>query len=122
MVGHTSEKRWRTVRSGDKNYTGISEVVSEISNNLVVTLLDVEEKYLELLEIYNYAGGTTTDLANLLFKEDIEARAESVANAEEIAKATDLVAAVTAAHEVFQCANNVTTTQEDRLSKLRRMS
>ena len=43
------------------------------------------------------------------------------ANADEIAKATDIVAAMQAAHEIYQAANNIAITQEDRLSLIRRM-
>lgn len=121
-MSHSSEKRWKNKTVDGIKMEGISEIASQISNSLIDSLNFVEAKYLELQELYNYAGGTITDLANLLFKEEIADRNESVANTEEIAKTTDLFNAVTAAHEIYQAANNVAVTQEDRLAELRRMS
>ena len=125
MAGHTSEKRWDTTKIGPGViYEGISGKGSKISGDLVVMLHTVEEAYQEMQEIYTYAGGTNADLAELLFKEDIAARSspENVASQEEIDKATDLVNAMTAAHQLYQAANNVAVTQADRFSSLRRMS
>jgi len=124
MAGHTSEKRWVTKEINGIVYTGISEIASGISVTLVDSLTNIEGKYQELVEIYAYAGGTDTDLAELLFTEEIAARSSpfNVASTEEIAKCTDLVAAMTSAHEIYQCANNVAVVQEDRFAALRRMS
>ena len=124
MAGHTSEKRWGTKRTDDARVVGISEVASEVAKDLVVVLTTVEERYLELLEVFNYAGGTNADLAELLFTEEIAARSspDNVASTEEIAKVTDLVNAMTSAHELYQAANNVAVTTEDRFGALRRMS
>lgn len=126
MAGHTSEKRWREVRDPvtGQIYEGISERAAQIARDLVTTLTLVEEGYQELLEIYQYAGGTDTLLAELLFKEDIAARPspDNVPNTEEIAKCTDLIAAMQAAHQLYQCGTNVATTQADRFALLRRMS
>lgn len=113
MAGHTSEKRW--------------EDVSTRASNEVTTLINVitqaEEQYQQMLEIYNYAGGTAISLAELLFKEDIAARTspDNVASQEEIDKATDLINAMTAAHQLYQAANNVAILQADRLTDMRRM-
>lgn len=112
-MSHTSEKRW----------AGVSDRASSEAVQLVETLNRVEEAYQQMQEIYTYAGGTAADLAELLFKEEIAARSspDNVANTEEIAKATDLVNAMTAAHQLYQAANNVAITQSDRMTDLRRM-
>jgi len=47
---------------------------------------------------------------------------ETQANAEELVMATDLVDAMSSAHELYQCANNVVVAQEDRLTQLRRFT
>ena len=124
MAGHTSEKRWDTKRTDDARVVGVSEVASEVAKDLVIVLTTVEERYLELLEVFNYAGGTNTDLAELLFKEEIAARSspDNVASADEIAKVNDLVDAMTSAHELYQAANNIAVTTKDRFAALRRMS
>jgi len=123
MAGHTSEKRWSKLKLPNGTFLeGISLKASEIARQLTSTLNDVEERYQELLEIYTYAGGTDQDFANQLFREDIEGRGESISNTEELAKATDLVAAMLAAHQIWLCANNVSVAQEDRMALLRRMS
>ena len=74
-------------------------------------------------EIYNYAGGSDADLAELLFFETIQARTSpnNVANTEEIQKASDLIAAMLAAHQLYQAANNIAITQSDRITTWRRL-
>ena len=123
MAGHTSEKRWVDTNVGGKLYRGISEVASSEVSSLIAKLIQIEEAYQQMQEIYTYAGGTAADLAEQLFKEDIAARSspDNVANSEEIAKATDLVNAMTAAHQIYQAANNVAVLQSDRLTDMRRM-
>ena len=118
-MSHTSEKRWANIG----RVSGVSDAATTLLTQLINSLNLAEEGYQQMQEIYIYAGGTAADLAELLFKEDIAARSspDNVANAEEIAKATDLVDAMTSAHEVWQAANNVAVTQEDRMNALRRM-
>jgi hypothetical protein len=70
-------------------------------------------------------GGTTyTDGAGQTVQETAAAGAvyETQANAEELAKAQDLFDAITAVHELHQCANNQAVATEDRYAQLRRMS
>jgi len=124
MAGHTSEKRWNDSNLNRVPLTGISEKASLVTRALINTLLEVEEAYQSMQEIFIYAGGTDELLAELLFKEDIAVRdsPNNVASAEEIAKAGDLVNAMVAAHQIYQAANNVIVTQADRLGDLRRMS
>ena len=131
MAGHTSERRWRrnqTSTSGD----GISDQTQQMAASVVGTLLAAEQLYLEMLELYQYVGSTAQGLADQLFYEDWSEREsdpignpgvlDTQANATELAMASDLIAAITASHEIYQAANNVVTTQEDRLAQLRRMS
>ena len=131
MSGHTSEKRWRrnqTPTSGQ----GISDQTAEMAANVVATLLSAEQLYLEMLELYQFAGSTTQGLADQLFYEDWVNREsdpvgnpgilDTEANATELAMTQDLVDAITAAHELYQAANNQAVSQEDRLAQLRRMS
>lgn len=113
MTGHTSEKRWAEVSSRTSN-----EVV-----HLISVLNNVEEQYQQMQEIYSFAGGTATTFAELLFKDDIAARSspENVVSQDEIDMATDLIGAMTAAHQIYQAANNVTVAQSDRFTNMRRM-
>ena len=112
-MAHTSEKRWQEV----------SDRATSVANEMMTILNYAEEQYQQMLEIYTYAGGTATLLAELLFKEDIEARPspDNVVSQEEIDKATDLINSMTSAHELYQAANNIAVAQEDRATKLRRM-
>ena len=112
-MAHTSEKRW----------AGVSGQASVEAVQVLETLNRAEEAYQQMQEIYVYAGGTAADLAELLFKEEIAARSspDNVASTEEIDKATDLVNAMTAAHQLYQAANNIAVAQSDRMTDLRRM-
>jgi len=131
MAGHTSEKRWRSNQNNDAG-VGVSELVTESCNGVINGLEEAETKYLDMLELYTYVGATAQLLADQLFYEDWVSREsdpignpgvlDTQANAAEVAKATDLINAVTAMHEIYQAANNVVTTQEDRFAQLRRMS
>ena len=138
MSGHTSEKRWthnQTANSG----AGVSETVSNQVNTLIAVLAESETLYQDLLELYNYAGlgspdlsATPQGLANQLFYEDWVTREsdpignpgvlDTEANVVEVAKATDLINAVTSMHELYQAATNVSVAQEDRFAQMRRMS
>ena len=123
--GHTSEKRWETTKviigNNTRMYPGISDEATSVCRTLINSINMAEEAYQSMQEIYTYAGGTDTDLAALLFKEDIAARGESTPSTEEIAKASDLVGAMVAAHQIWQAANNIAVTQSDRMTSLRRM-
>ena len=131
MAGHTSEKRWRNNQTNESGL-GVSELVTESCNGVLRGLEEAEMKYLDMLELYTYAGGTAQLLADQLFYEDWITREtdpignpgvlDTEANATEVAKTTDLINAVTAMHEIYQAANNVIVAQEDRFAQLRRMS
>ena len=116
-MGHTIAKRWQ----GTGREPGIEQQVSTISTTLRDSLIQGEEAYQQLQELYAYAGSTIQLLADQLFFEDWNARQEAQANAEEVAKTQDAFDAVTAVHELYQAASNVAVAQSDRLSELRRM-
>ena len=118
---HTSEWRWDSdvVNQGD---AGVHRLVSGLSGSVKSGLITGEDAYQELLELHAFAGGTTQLLADQLFKEVIEARSETVANAEEVAKTQDSIDAMLAIHEVYEALTNVAVSQSDRMAPLRRMS
>lgn len=136
---HSSEKRWRDNQTQFSG-RGVANEVSQICERLILELTNAEALYNELLELYQYAGSlgspnlasTAQGLANQLFYEDWVTREsdpignpgvlDTEANAEEVAKAQDLINAVTAMHQLYQAADNVSVTQADRFASLRRMS
>ena len=131
MVGHTSEKRWRNNQTNDSG-TGVSILVNAAAATVINGLTDAETMYNDLLELYSFAGGTAQLLADQLFYEDWVNREsdpignpgvlDTAANTTEVAKATDIINAVTAMHELYQAGNNVVVAQEDRFAQLRRMT
>ena len=120
-MAHTSEKRW-----GD-----VSSQISAAVQNVRDHLLAGEEDYQQLQELFAYVGATAQGLANQLFYDSWSVRLvdpvgqpgvfETEANAAELAKATDAIAAMLALHQLYQAATNVATTQSDRITDLRRM-
>ena len=116
-MSHTSAKRWAD--SGRE--AGVETLVSNNSTGLRDSLLQAEESYQELQELFAFVGSTVQLLADQLFTEEIADRGESVANTEEVAKTQDAMDAVTAGHELYQAASNVAVATSDRLSELRRM-
>lgn len=131
MAGHTSEKRWRS-NQGQDSGAGVSEIVKTSCIMALDSLSQAEIMYQDMLELYQYAGGTAQLLADQLFYEDWSVREsdpignpgvlDTEANAAEVAKTTDLIAAATALHELYQAMTNVAVTQSDRAAALRRMS
>ena len=131
MAGHTSEKRWGSNQTNSSG-TGVSVLVNNASETVIIALTQAETMYQDLLELYAYAGSTSQLLADQLFFEEWSVREsdpignpgvlDTQANAAEVEMATDLINAVTAMHELYQAANNVVTTQEDRFAQLRRMT
>ena len=111
---------------------GVSTLISTSCETVLRGLEEAESLYQELLEIYQYAGGTAQLLADQLFYEDWSVREsdpignpgvlDTQANAVEVEKAQAAIDAVTALHELYQAANNVAVAQADRASELRRMS
>lgn len=131
MAGHTSEKRWRNNQTNDSG-TGISLLVNSAAVTVIDGLINAETMYQDLLELYTYVGSTAQLLADQLFYEDWVVREsdpignpgvlDTQANPVEVAKATDLINAVTAMHELYEAGTNGVVTQEDRFAQLRRMS
>lgn len=131
MAGHTSEKRWRDNQNPVFGNVGVSNQASSIVSNVIAALTQAEAAFAEMQEMYAFAGGTVQLLADQLFFEDWSVRLvdpqvpavfETEANAEELAKTQDLFDAITAVHELHQCADNQIVAQEDRYAQLRRMS
>ena len=131
MAGHTSEKRWRSNQTNDSG-TGVSDYIEESCYGILRTLEEAENKYQELLELYQYCGATAQGLADQLFYEDWSVREsdpignpgvlDTQANAIEVEKAQAAIDAATAMHELYQAMTNVAVTQSDRAAELRRMS
>ena len=131
MAGHTSEKRWRSNQTNDSG-TGVSILVRDSAETVISALSQAEIQYQDLLELYAFVGSTSQLLADQLFYENWSVREsdpignpgvlDTEANAAEVSKATDLINAVTAMHELYEAANNVVVAQEDRFAQLRRMS
>lgn len=122
-MSHTSEKRWANYKIETTYYEGVSVTAGPLLKDFLRKLVEIEEAYQQMQEIYIYAGGNVSDLAELLFKEDIASRTSpfNVASQEELDKTNDLVEAMKAAHELYEAANNVAVTQSDRLTAIRRM-
>jgi hypothetical protein len=131
MAGHTSEKRWRRNQTNDSG-EGISNLLQSASENVITALTNAETLYKELLELYQYCGGTAQGLADQLFYEDWSVREsdpignpgvfDTQANALEVEKAQAAIDAATAMHELYQAADNQVVTQADRFAEMRRMS
>lgn len=81
MAGYTGEKRWRDGMNPEYTNGGVSEAAKEVCVKMLDALTDAEAAYAELAELYQYAGGTVQDLANLLFTEDIAKRTSPGTNA-----------------------------------------
>jgi len=109
---HSSNVRWADVETRLSTATG----------NLLITLTQAEELYLELLEVYNYAGSSDQLMADLLFKEVWEGRGDTQASADEVSKVTDVRNAILALHDLYLALDNNALTAEDRATALRRMS
>ena len=122
MAGHSSEKRWRNNMNPDSG-VGVSELVSNSSETVLRSLEEAEALYQELLELFQYAGGTAQLLADQLFYEDWSVReGDTQANTVEVEKTQAAIDATTALHELYQAMTNVAVAQEDRAAALRRMS
>ena len=132
MAGHTSEKRWRRNQNPQFGNPGVSDQVAELCKSMLSALTDSRAAFLELQEMFAFAGGTTQLLADQLFLEDWTGREsdpvgapgviDTQANALELAKVQDLSDAITALNELHQAADSGTVAAEDRYAQLRRMS
>lgn len=104
-MAHSSDARWDE----------ISKRVAAVAAGVVSVLQNAEEEYQELLEIYQYVGGTDTLFAGQLFETSTPAQIQ-------IDKAADLRKAMVAAHELYQCMSNTAVSTSNRAADLRRMS
>ena len=104
-MAHTSETRWGEV----------SKHIADVSNSFLDSITKSEALYQDLLELWAYAGGSDQAVADLLFNAD-------PANATQVQMAADAKAAMLALHELYEAANNIAITQDDRVAALRRMS
>lgn len=101
--------------SGEARWAHAAGLVALSSAQTIQALNQAEETYKDLLEVYNYAGGSDQAMADLLFD-------ASPADASSVALVADLRAAITALHELWQAMNNGVIAQSDRDALLRRMA
>ena len=113
-MAHSSETRWSEA----------STKIAEAAYSVLQGLDNAENVYAELLEVYDYAGGTDQLCADLLFKDENAAADPPVATAtaEQVAKVADLREAITALHQLYLALNSGTVAAADRAALLRRMS
>lgn len=111
-MAHTSEKRWN----------GVVRTVSDQTSQTLEMLSRNRELFLQLFEAWDFADGTATGFAALLFKEEVNQRDPAVPTAEEIAMAQDLADAVAALNGLWEYANNIPDpVADDRARKMRRV-
>lgn len=82
--GHVSELEW----------TDLADEASRQLSKLMQLLSSVEEVYQGIEDLWSFHGDLDQTVANQLFN-------ETLASAAQVAKATDLRAAVTAAHNAY---------------------
>jgi len=78
--GHTSGMRWFTNQTPQGN-EGVAPRVQVMSRGVLDALLAGEEAYQEMLELFDFTGGTTQDVADQLFQEFWKARSTPDTNA-----------------------------------------
>jgi len=90
MPGHISEKRWADT----------SDEVNRKLQKLMQFIVESEDLYQELVQLWQYNGGPTANqaVANQLFQGD-------PASAAELGMAVDMRAALIAAHDIFLTAD-----------------
>lgn len=113
-MSHSSQLRWQNA----------AQDVTTSAAQTLRAIVDAEEIYQDLLEAYNYAGGSDQAFADLLFQDD-NGNPDPItdtATAAQVAIVTDLRLAIQSLHELYQAMNNVAVAQEDRAARLRRMS
>jgi hypothetical protein len=99
-------------------YDEAEQMVADRAQQTLRALQDAEEVYQDLLEVFQYSGGTDQLFADQLFQ-DVQA---PPAPADQVAMVADLRAAIVALHELYQAMTNVAVTTADREADLRRMS
>lgn len=104
-MSHPSERRWAETAGR----------VSTACDTLLRAILNAEEQYQELLVDYQWAGGTDTGFASVLFETDTP-------TTEQIAMVADLRNAMVAAHQLHEAMANGVVSQADRATSLRTMT
>jgi len=110
MKGHSSEKRWED----------ISSIVHNRSKTLLDVIMDGEEEYEDLLEVFQFAGGTNQLLADQLFIDINEG--VTPADSVQVAMVADLSTAMLSVHEMFLAMTNGVVGTSNRAADFRRMS
>ena len=103
-MAHVSEKRWPEVR----------DRISGVATQMVQFLGIGEEVYLQLLEVYAYAGNDDTEFARQLFE-------TATPTAAQITMVVDAKNALVACHDLYSAASNQTVPAADRLQLMRKM-
>lgn len=125
MAGHTSEKRWDKNQFGD---VGVGEIVKNAALQMVFAMDMGEAAYEDLLELWDFAGGTDQLLADQLFREiwsvreTVPGTPDTQANPQEMGQVADARATMLAIHELYEALTNVAVTQANRIATLRRMT
>lgn len=128
-MAHTIEKRWSGFRKPDGSVEeGVNKKVGDMSLKVLEAILDGEELFQQLQEMWTFVGGTDQAMADQLFKEvwsvrdtDGDGNMDTQANAQEVAMAVDAKNACLAMHQLYEAMTNGTIVADDRASKLRRM-
>ena len=113
-MAHSSEMRWPEA----------SVKISQAAYSVLQGVMDAEETYQELLEVYDYSGATDQAMADMLFQ-DVNGNPDPItgsATAAQLALVADLRAAILALHQLYEAMNNGVVTQADRTAVLRRMA
>lgn len=129
-MSHTSEKRWESFRQADGSIErGVNDTVGDMSEKILRAVLDGEELFQQLQEMWTFAGGTDQAVADQLFinkwsvrDTDGDGNMDTGANAEEVAMAVDAKNAALSMHQLYEALTNGTVAADDRASKLRRMT
>ncbi|KKN66731.1 hypothetical protein LCGC14_0468420 [marine sediment metagenome] len=74
MAGHTGEKRWDQNQFGDE---GVGNMIKQSVSQVLAVLLEAESIYQELLELWQFAGGTDQQVADQLFKDVYKTRRQT---------------------------------------------
>lgn len=80
--------------------TLVEEILERTVPNVINTILRAEEVYQDLLEAYQYAGGTAAGFAELIFNQSAGAT-----TTEQQTKAADYIAAAQALHSLYTSAD-----------------
>ena len=100
--------------SSEVTWANFSRKVEVLSDDVLTTIERAENVYQDMLEVFQFAGGTDQLFADLLF--------DGIAPTADLEKAQDLKAAMVSIHDLFQAMQGTTITANDIAADLRRMS